>query len=103
MNADPTATGTFKVTEAKAKLSELMARAESGDEVFIARGNAPVIQLVPVRPPKRARPGRLAHWATHDDSALFEVDPDQSAIDAGDWTDPVGIWQRRPSIDGSAS
>jgi prevent-host-death family protein len=96
MSAEPKISETFKVTEAKAKLSELMARAESGEEVFIARGNDPVIQLVPVHPPKKARPGRLAHWAAYDDSALFELDPEQAAIDAGDWNDSVGIWRGKP-------
>ncbi len=34
--------------EAKTRLSELVAAAERGDEVIIARGGTPVVQLVPV-------------------------------------------------------
>jgi|GEM_PF-640272 len=97
MGAEHKISQTFKVTEAKAKLSELLAKAESGEAIFIARGSDPVVQLVPVHAPKRARPGRLAHWAKQDDSALFETDPEQAAIDAGDWNDDVGIWQGKPA------
>jgi prevent-host-death family protein len=42
--------------EAKTRLSELVAAAEGGDEVIIARGGTPVVQLVPVssrHPPVR--------------------------------------------------
>ena len=103
MGAEHKIPQTFKVTEAKAKLSELMARAEGGGTVFIARGSDPVVQLVPVHPPKTPRPGRLAHWAGHDDSALFETDPEQTAIDAGDYNDDVGIWQGKPADRDGAS
>ncbi len=34
--------------EAKSRLSELVAAAERGDEVIIARGGTPVARLVPV-------------------------------------------------------
>jgi prevent-host-death family protein len=34
--------------EAKTRLSELVAAAEGGDEVIIARGGTPVVRLVPV-------------------------------------------------------
>ena len=36
----------INVTEAKAKLSELVAAAERGEEVIIARGGRPVVRLV---------------------------------------------------------
>jgi prevent-host-death family protein len=39
--------GTF---EAKNKLSELLARAERGEEIVITRRGQPVAKLVPVRP-----------------------------------------------------
>jgi prevent-host-death family protein len=38
------------IHEAKAQLSALIARAESGEEVIIARANKPVVRLVPVAP-----------------------------------------------------
>ena len=37
---------TVNVHEAKANLSELIARAEGGEEVVIARANKPVVRLV---------------------------------------------------------
>lgn len=37
----------MNVAEAKAKLSELVAAAERGEEVVIARGGHPVVRLVP--------------------------------------------------------
>jgi prevent-host-death family protein len=36
------------VQKAKAELSKLIARAEAGEEVIIARRNKPVVKLVPV-------------------------------------------------------
>ena len=46
---------TVNVHEAKTTLSELIARAEAGEEVVIARANKPVVRLVPIenRPLKR--------------------------------------------------
>jgi len=37
----------MNIAEAKAKLSELIAAAERGEEVFIARGGHPVARIVP--------------------------------------------------------
>lgn len=45
------------ITEAKAKLFELVARAEAGEEVVIARAGKPVVALVPLAGPGgRPRP-----------------------------------------------
>jgi prevent-host-death family protein len=41
--------------EAKTQLSQLVARAEAGEEIVIARAGEPVARIVPVRPPRRAR------------------------------------------------
>ena len=47
--------------EAKTHLSELVARAEKGEEVVITRHNKPVAKLVPVNRARRAGvPGRQA-------------------------------------------
>ena len=37
-----------KVHEAKTNLSKLIARAQRGEEVVIARGKTPVVRLVPI-------------------------------------------------------
>ena len=49
----------FNVAEAKARFSELVRKAMSGEEVVIARDNRPVLKLVPVdtRRTTRRRPG----------------------------------------------
>lgn len=40
----------FAVAEAKARFSELLGRAEAGEEITIKRHGAPVAKLVPVAP-----------------------------------------------------
>lgn len=37
-----------KIAEMKAHLSELVTRAEAGEEIFIHRGNRPVARLMPL-------------------------------------------------------
>jgi prevent-host-death family protein len=66
----------MNVAEAKAKLSELIARAEAGEEVVIARDGAPVVRLAPVAQAGGQRLGFLAHLG----AARFA--PDAFAPDA---------------------
>ncbi|MGO4869169.1 MAG: type II toxin-antitoxin system Phd/YefM family antitoxin [Roseiarcus sp.] len=40
---------TVKIGEAKTHLSELLAKVEAGEEVVIARGNAPIARLTAIR------------------------------------------------------
>jgi prevent-host-death family protein len=48
----------FNVAEAKARFSELVRKALSGEEVVIARDNKPILKLVPLeRTRLRRRPG----------------------------------------------
>jgi prevent-host-death family protein len=52
---------TINIAAAKGRLSELVARAEAGEEVIIARDGKPVVTLTPtVRP--RAAPRPLGVW-----------------------------------------
>lgn len=45
---------TVSIHAAKTNLSRLVARAEAGEEIVIARGSKPVAKLVPIEPkPKR--------------------------------------------------
>lgn len=48
------------IYDAKTRLSQLVDRAEAGEEIIIARGGRPVARLVPFRAqtPKR-KPGRM--------------------------------------------
>lgn len=39
----------MNIAEAKAKLSELIAAAERGEEVVIARGGRPVVRVIPAQ------------------------------------------------------
>lgn len=43
---------TVNVGKAKSDLSRLIARAEAGEDVEIARDGVPVVRLVPIRQPK---------------------------------------------------
>lgn len=43
----------FKLDEAKICLPDLIEAAIRGEEVFILKDDHPVVQLVPVKPPKR--------------------------------------------------
>lgn len=48
----------FNVAQAKARFSELVRKAMSGDEVVIAKDNKPILKLVPIEPSaKRRKPG----------------------------------------------
>jgi prevent-host-death family protein len=69
--------------QAKSDLSDLVARAEAGEEIVIARRNKPAVKLVPVEAaePKVRRwrkPGALANLAGHEPSDFdpFEHAPD---------------------------
>jgi prevent-host-death family protein len=70
----------FNVSEAKAKLSELLDAALAGREVIIARSGRPVVRLVPIDEPQLRRLGFLPLSV---DDALF------AALDAGD----LGDWE----------
>jgi prevent-host-death family protein len=50
---------TVNMHEAKTHLSELVARAEAGEEIVIARSGAPAVRLVPVTQARRRVGGDL--------------------------------------------
>lgn len=48
----------FNVAEAKARFSELVQKAVSGEEVVIAKDNRPLLRLAPLAvPPGKRKPG----------------------------------------------
>lgn len=48
------------IYDAKTRLSQLVERAEGGEEIIIARGGRPAARLVPFRrSPVKRKPGRL--------------------------------------------
>jgi prevent-host-death family protein len=52
----------MNIAEAKAKLSELVARAEAGEEVIIARDGKPAVSLTPKSSPGQGSGRRLGPW-----------------------------------------
>jgi prevent-host-death family protein len=54
------------IHRAKTTLSELILKAEAGEDVVIARAGKPVVRLVPVQPhsPKKRKAGALKHLIT---------------------------------------
>lgn len=50
---------TYTIDAAKANLSKLVARAEAGEEIVLARGKKPVARIVPILPRPKRRYGRL--------------------------------------------
>ena len=50
---------TYTIHAAKTNLSKLVARAEAGEEIVLARGKDPVARIVPVNPRPKRQFGRL--------------------------------------------
>ena len=66
-----------KIGHAKAHFSELVQRAEAGEEIVIKRGDKPVAVLSKYNAPKKRRPGRLrGKVVVHDD---FDTLPEDLA------------------------
>lgn len=79
--------------QAKTELSELVARAEAGEEIIIARHNKPAVKLVPVNSSSKASrvPGALAHLRGKiPDSFFFDPLPEQE----------LRAWEGAYSFDG---
>lgn len=66
-----------KIHQAKSQLSKLIAAVEAGEEVTIARGDKPVVKLIPAEPlaKKKRVAGRLKGKVALTD-AFFEPLPD---------------------------
>jgi prevent-host-death family protein len=62
-----------KVAEAKAHLSELLARVERGEEFVIARGDTPVARLMPLEEKARGRATIEAMLALRDSGRIKAV------------------------------
>lgn len=86
---------TYKVAEARAHFSELLARARAGEEIVITKGQEPHARLLPPAGAGMREPAPLGHLCLPDD--LFDGDdPEQAAIDSGDHNDAPGIWRGPP-------
>ena len=66
--------------EAKTKLSQLVERAEAGEEIVIARNGKPVARLVPIARAELLRRASTAIWRGHVEMADdFDELPDDIA------------------------
>jgi prevent-host-death family protein len=66
------------IHEAKTTLSKLVARAEAGEEIVIARGKEPVVRLLSIANPKRRpRFGVLKGKLNIPDSFFFDPLPEE--------------------------
>jgi prevent-host-death family protein len=92
----------INVAEAKAHFSELLARAEAGEEIVIARGGRPIARLMPLPHAEPRQPGTLKKYLMSDELAeliravetpLFES---EQKILEGEGTDEFGIWTGVP-------
>lgn len=93
---------TYKIAEARARFSELLARAKAGEEIVIIKGHEPDARLLPPAGASEREAAPLEHLRLPDD--LFDGDdPEQAALDAGDHNDDLGVWQRRPAASETAA
>jgi prevent-host-death family protein len=80
----------FNIAEAKAKLSELLDRALTGEEIVIARAGKALVRLTPMSKPAR-KPGAWRHWKIPDDIFLEPMDPEDLDAAEGKFNDEFGI------------
>lgn len=95
------ATATYKISEARAQFSELLKRAQAGEEILITHGNDPVARIVPAETRKPRRPGILRELlGDMTDQQISDLaasvtaplsDRDQRILE-GEGTDDVGVW-----------
>jgi prevent-host-death family protein len=92
MLANEAAMAIVTIHQAKTNLSKLIARAEAGEEIMIARGKEPVVKLIAVAPPKPQRaPGRLKGLVNIPDSFFFDPLPEEELkLWEGSDDDPLG-------------
>ncbi|MEF2072350.1 type II toxin-antitoxin system Phd/YefM family antitoxin [Consotaella aegiceratis] len=71
----------FNMHQAKSDLSKLVAKAEAGEEIVIARRGKPAVKLIPLnetaQPKKRREPGTLAHLQPIPDALFFDPMPEE--------------------------
>lgn len=65
------------IHDAKTHLSRLIARAQAGEEIVIARGREPVAKLVPLGPPRKGRVFGALRGRLRVDDAFFEPLPEE--------------------------
>jgi prevent-host-death family protein len=84
-------TAQFNVAEAKAKLSELLDRALTGEEIIIARAGKPLVRLAPTGGKAPRKPGAWRHWSIPEDIFLEPMRPEDLDAAEGKFSDDFGI------------
>lgn len=92
-NHIPGMTAQFNIAEAKAKLSELLDRALTGEEIVIARAGEPMARLTALKRKRRRKPGAWRGWGADIPTEVFLAPMDDEDLDAaeGKFTDEFGI------------
>jgi len=73
------------LTDAKAQLTDLVRRAEAGDEVILTRHGQPTVQLVPLTPPVLDRAKRREILEKFRAEASAKITPGPSAAHSQDF------------------
>lgn len=75
----------INIAEAKSKLSELVARAEAGEMIVLARAGKPAVTLQPVAASRKAlrKPGALKHLGPLPEPDIF-LEPSDSFVATDD-------------------
>ena len=82
---------TVTIHQAKTNLSKLIARAEAGEEIVIARGKQPVVRLTPIEAnkPRRVFGAMRGKWPDIPDGFFFDPLPeDELKLWEGEGEDP---------------
>ncbi len=79
------------VTDAKAQLTELVRRAEAGDEVVLTRHGQPTVRLIPVQRPPTATLRRAILQAARDSGRCHALGETSGARSQDDLYDEFGL------------
>ena len=88
----------YNIADARRHFSDLVARAEAGEEIVISRGNHPVARLVPLARYAPREPGILKRYLTREQLKELEqamdrpLTEEEQRILEGEGTDEVAIW-----------
>ncbi|MGI9025104.1 MAG: type II toxin-antitoxin system Phd/YefM family antitoxin [Burkholderiaceae bacterium] len=82
------------VHEAKTTLSDLIARAEAGEEIVIARANKPTVRLVPIE----TRRDRRVLGLNASPAFAIAADFDAPMVDEALWYDEPGTPHRKTRV-----
>lgn len=76
---------TVNIAEAKAKLSALVARAQAGEEIVLARAGRPIARIVPLSRREARQPGLLRHWGGSETASLEGISGEEVAAMEEEW------------------